>query len=170
MIRCECARPARDPHTGDRERCVACGGWTPHGRREPKHGMARTIAELHSLIDRIASDWRGFGDDPRPSCRGETTGTTDIAWSDPTFAAATRSRYIDDWLVLCARFLDRTRLELRRADDAMGRALYAADPPPERHNGHWWDNMPVADTAGADDTERAQLLAAQARRHARGEL
>jgi len=172
MIRCECAHPSRDPHTGDRDRCVACGGWTPHGHRTPRGGFSETIAELHGVLDRIATDWQGFGDDPAPSRRGgTTTGSTDIAWSDPTYATAVAHHraYIDQWLILCCRFLDRARLELLRADDAIGRALYAADPPPERLDGNWWDNIPVTDTAGADDTERARLLAAQSRRHARGE-
>lgn len=172
MIRCECSPPTRDPHTGDRDRCITCGGWTPHGRRAPRGGFDQAVAELHSLLDRITSDWHGFGDDPAPARRGgTTTGPSDLAWSDPTYAAvaATRRGYIDDWLTLCCRFLDRARIELRRADDAIGRALYVADPPPERLAGNWWDNIPVTDTAGADDTERAALLAAQTRRHARGE-
>lgn len=176
MNRCQCVRPARDPHTGDRERCIGCGGWTPHGRRAPRGGLNETIAELHSLLDRIADDWHGFGDDPAPArLGGQTSGEEDtgsIAWSDPTGAAALAARraYVDDWLVLCCRFLDRARLELRRADDAIGRALYVADPrPAERLAGNWWDNMPVVDTAGADDIERAELLKAQTRRRARGE-
>lgn len=174
MIRCQCPRPARDPHASDRERCIACGGWTPHGRRQPRHGFHPTIAELHSLLDRIASDWAGFGDDPAPAHRGgQSDGASDIAWSDPTgrSAVAARRAYVDEWLVLCCRFLDRARIELTRADEAIGRALYVADPrPPERLDGNWWDNVPVTDTSGADDGERAELLRAQGRRRSRGEM
>lgn len=169
---CDCLSPTRDPHTGDHERCLACGGFTPHGCRAPHHGFDSTVAELHSLLDRITSDWHGFANDPTPARRGEAAGSSDLAWSDPTgdAATATRRAYIDGWLVLCARFLDRARVELTRADDAIGRALYVADPrPPERLAGNWWDNVPVTDTAGADDSERSRLLAAQARRRARGE-
>lgn len=172
MKRCECTRPTRDPHTGDRERCLACAGWTPHGRPTPRRGFDQTAADLRSLLDRIATDWHAIATDPTPARLGDGNGSSDLAWSDPTGDAATteRRRYITDWVTLTARFLDRARIELQRADDAIGRALYVADPhPPERLAGPWWDNVPVTDTSGADDGERAGLLAAQARRRQRGE-
>lgn len=164
MNRCDCDRPSRDPHTGDRERCVACGGWTPHGHPTPRGGFDPTVKELRSLLDRLVLDWRAIADDPTPARRGDSTGTSALAWSDPTGDAATRNRrtYISDWVTLTARFLDRARLELRRADDAIGRALYAADPGPnEKVAGPWYPvNRP--------DLEEAYQN--QADRRARGEL
>jgi len=167
LIRCECAAPSRDPHTGDRERCIGCGGWTPHGRPAPRGGFDQTVAELRSLLDRLALDWGAIAADPTPARRGDGTGGSALAWSDPTGDAATATgrRYIGDWVVLTARFLDRARLELRRADDAIGRALYAADPgPAEKTAGPWY---PTVDIAARPDLIEAHD--AQTRRHARGE-
>lgn len=165
MIRCDCPHPSRDPHSGDRERCITCSGWTPHGRPTPRGGFDQTISELRSLLDRLVTDWHTIADDPTPARRGDSNGGGALAWSDPTgdSATATRRRYIGDWVTLTARFLDRARLELRRADDAIGKALYVADPgPPERVAGTWYPTLIL-------ENEHADAVEAQQRRRARGE-
>jgi hypothetical protein len=149
----------------DRLRCIGCGGWTAFGRPLDRERFARLVTELHSFLDQAVHDYQwaeGLCHDVvrrGQSIRGSGP-------SDPTGGAAAdrRRQEIRVWVVLTSRLLERTLADMRLVDDAVGMALWIADPvPPERADGEWHETGQVVFPWVAEARE------AKGRRVARGE-
>jgi hypothetical protein len=148
----------------DRLRC-SCGGWTPFGRPLSRERFTRLVTELRSFLDQAVNDYQwaeGLCHDV--TRRGEAIRAAGP--SDPTGSAIAdgRRQEIRAWVVLTSRLLERTLADMRMVDDAIGTALWIADPVPlERVDGEWHETGQVVFPWVAEARE------AKGRRVARGE-
>ncbi len=167
---CDCPAPLRSTASLERLRCLRCAGWTPHGRMTPVDRNVLTTNELVSLATKIGEDYSWVHDLAyNPTRRGHGNGrSTDVA--DPTLnliLTNERRPFIAAYATIASRLLERALVALRNADEAIGDALYYAEPPgPADHT-----PAPFHDPAtlfpGRPDL--AEAHAAQARRRGRGE-
>lgn len=160
------AGPLRLTDNPDPLRCARCAGWTPHGALPSIERVAILAREVASLTSRLAEDYawaHGIsfapggrnGSDGRRSNHSDSTGGV-IA--DPARAM------VRAYAAIAARLLEAAVRLLRSADEAVGDALLAAEPPgPKDHT-----KAPFHDTGGLRYPEPG-VYAAQDRRRARGE-
>lgn len=170
MRLCQCPAPPRSTTALEHLRCLRCGQWTPHRRLVSVDRAAGLTNEIVSLATKIADDYGWVHDLAHdPTRRGHGNGhNPDVA--DPTLElvlAGERRPQIAAYATIAARLLERALSALRTADEAIGDALYCAEPPgPADHT-----PAPFHDPAtlypGRPDLEAAH--AAQVRRRARGE-
>lgn len=161
--------PLRLGDAPDPLRCAKCGGWTPHGGLPSIERVAILAREVTSLTARLADDYAwahgiAFAPGGRNGAGGRRNGH-----SDPTGGVvADQTRIIvRAYTAIAARLLEAAVRSLRSADEAIGDALFAAEPPgPADHT-----PAPFHDPAtlypGRPDL--AEAHAAQQRRHTRGQ-
>lgn len=153
MKLCVCPAPLRNTAELDRLRCLRCSGWTPHGGLPSTERVAILIREATSLAAQLATDYawaHSVAFDP--ARRGGGRSSKGVH-SDPTGSVAADDRRLDDgrpvgrlavreYTAVAARLLERAVRALRAADEAVGEALLAAEPPgPTDHTkAAWHDN------------------------------
>jgi hypothetical protein len=169
MRLCQCAAPLRSTAQPDPLRCFACGAWTPHGALPTTQRISLLTSEVASLAAELdaAYAWsHSIGLTGTPLCDGSQTRGRH---SDPTgnaIADPARST-IRAYAIIAARLVEQAVRALRSADEAIGEALLAAEPPgPVDHT-----PAPFHDPAtlfpGRPDL--ADAHSAKDGRHARGE-
>jgi hypothetical protein len=161
--------PLRHGDTPDPLRCARCGGWTPHGALPSIERVAILAREVASLTARLADDYAwahgiSFAPNGRSGAGGRRGGH-----SDPTggvIADETRIT-VRAYTAIAARLLETAVRALRSADEAIGDALLAAEPPgPKDHTPAPYHD-PATLFPGRPDL--ADAHAARDRRHTRGE-
>lgn len=158
--------PTRATEEADPLRCFACGGWTPHGNLPSIDRVSLLAREVASIVERLADDYPcGHSVSFAPTRNGHGGGNGSTR-SDPTGNAVAdpRRATVQGYTAVAARLLERAVHALRSADEAIGEAVLAAEPPGRA--GH--TKAAYHDTAGLRYPE-PEVYAAQARRHARGE-
>lgn len=164
------AGPLRSTTTPDQFRCFRCGGWTPHGGLPSIERVAIVARETASITARLAEDYAwAHSVSFAPTRRGPGSNGRGLPHGDPTgnSVADTRRAAVRDRALLAARLLERALRDLRAADEAIGDALLAAEPPgPVDHT-----KAPFHDPASLfpGRPDLAEAHAARARRRARGE-
>lgn len=164
------AGPLRSTANLERFRCFACGGWTPHGPLLAASTVTALAREATSILAQLAdNDYRWAHSVALAPTRrrnpAEANGKG--GHGDPTGGhvgdeARARTR---DYAVVAARLLERALRDLRAADEAIGEALYAAEPPgPVDHT-----KAPYHDTIPANRPDLADAHEARGRRWGRGE-
>lgn len=170
MKLCQCPAPLRSTTTPEHLRCLRCAGWTPHGRLSNVEHIITVTSEAISLVQKLAEDYGWVHDLAYdPTRRGHGNGrTSDVA--DPTLAlvlAGERRPMIAAYATIASRLTERALVALRNADEAIGDALYCAEPPgPADHTPAPFHD-PHSLYPGRPDLEAAH--AAQNRRRTRGE-
>lgn len=165
--------PLHDTAIRDPLHCARCEGWTPQGNLPSIDRVTILAREITSLVDRLADDYAwahsvAFA----PTRNGHVAGAGSngrATHSDPAGNAASdpRRAAVRGYAAIAARLTEQAIRALRLADEAIGDALLAAEPPgPKDHT-----KAPFHDPAtlfpGRPDL--AEAHAALARRHARGE-
>lgn len=162
--------PLRAGDHPDPLRCARCAGWTPHGGL-PSHERVTILArQVASLTDKLADDYAwAHGISFAPPSRNGNGGGRRHGHTDPTLGVITDHRrvIVRAYTAIAARLLEQAVRALRSADEAIGDALLAAEPPgPADHT-----PAPFHDPAilypGRPDL--AEAYAALERRHGRGE-
>jgi hypothetical protein len=161
--------PLRSTGNVERLRCFACGGWTPHGRLLPIDHVAALAREATSILAQLERDYRwahsvAFAPTRRRN-PAEASGKGDHG--DPTgdHVADTARARTRDFAIVAARLLERAVRDLRAADEAIGEALLAAEPPgPVDHT-----KAPYHDTMPDNRPDLADAYDARGRRWGRGE-
>lgn len=149
-------------------RCGRCGGWTPHGGLPSIERAAILSREVASLVGRLADDYAwAHGISFAPGSNG--SGGRRAGHSDPTGGlVADKTRVlVRAYAALAARLLEQAVRSLRSADEAIGDALFAAEPPGPKDHTPAPFHDPATLFPGRPDL--AEAHGAQARRHARGE-
>ena len=168
------AGPLRDTAAPNQLRCHRCGGWTPHGGLPSPERVTILVAEAISLLTELAlapkQNYRwahGVAFDPTRRSNG---GGARTGHGDPTGArvADPRRAMVRDAAIVAARLLERAVRDLRNADDAIGQALFAAEPPGPADHVQAPFHDPASLFPGRPDLEDSH--AAQGRRWGRGEL
>lgn len=169
MRLCACPRVSR-VGSSDPLRCGRCSLWTPSGRPATREKAVRAAEEAISLLTRSQEDYAWlvgslYGLQRRRGSAGGASGNR-LAWSDSTGDLAGSEAHLRAraYASLASRFLLRALLELRRADEAIGEALYALDPGPVPKV-----DFAVTDVVPSGRPDLAEAHAARARRWARGE-
>lgn len=162
--------PLRAGTGPERLRCLRCAGWTPHGALPNPDRVTVLVREAISLLTELALEpkynyrWahgialspNRSGSNGRGSAHGDPTGNQT---ADP------RRAVVRDCTVIAARLLERIVRDLRSADDAIGQALLAAEPPgPFDHT-----PAPYHDAIPPTRPDLEEPYAARGRRRARGE-
>lgn len=177
MRLCECrVGPLRDSAHPNQLRCFRCGWWTAHGALSNQQRVHLEIREAISILDKLADDYawaHGLSFAPPKLGNGlRRLGASDdgegvsIDYADPTgdLAANRRRLRVRAYTTIAARLLERIMRDVRSADDAIGEALLAAEPPgPVDHT-----KAPFHDTGGLRYPDPA-VYDAQTRRRGRGE-
>ena len=181
MKLCVCPAPLRATAELDRLRCLRCGHWTPHGGLPSTERVTILVREATSLAGQLATDYawaHSVAFDP--ARRGGGRNAKGVH-ADPTGSVAADDRRhapghpleghpvgrlaVRDYTAVAARLLERAVRALRAADEAIGEALLAAEPPgPVDHT-----PAPYHDSIPANRPDLADAHAARARRHTRGE-
>lgn len=158
--------PLRDTEQLEPFRCHRCGGWTPHGAL-PSIERANILArETASLVAKLAEDYAWAHSVAFAPTRRGSNGRAP-GHSDPTGngTANTKRQIVKDYTTIAARLLERAVRALRSADEAIGDALFAAEPPgPVDHT-----PAPYHEPIPANRPDLEDAHAAQHRRQARGE-
>lgn len=159
--------PLRLGNNLDPLRCARCGGWTPHGALPSRERVAILARETASLTNKLADDYawaHGIAFAPNTT---NGTGGRRRGHSDPTGGLITDDTRITvrAYTAIAARLLEQATRAMRHADEAIGDALLAAEPPgPKDHT-----KAPYHDTIPDNRPDLAEAHAARNRRLARGE-
>lgn len=159
--------PLRLGNQPDPLRCARCGGWTPHGGLPSHERVAILAREVASLAAQFAEDYAWAHSVAFDPTRRPTAGNGRGGHSDPTGSAVTDKRrlMIRAYTAIAARLLEAAVRAMRSADDAIGSALLAAEPPgPKDHT-----PAPYHDTIPQNRPDLVEAHAARARRFTRGE-
>lgn len=176
MKLCVCPAPLRATAELDRLRCLRCGQWTSHGGLPSPERVAILVREATSLAGQLATDYAWAHSIAFDPARRGGTRNGKGSHADPTGSVAADDRRLDDgrpvgrlavrdYTAVAARLLERAVRALRAADEAIGEALLAAEPPGSRDH----TPAPYHDSIPADRPDLADAHAARARRHTRGE-
>jgi hypothetical protein len=150
-------------------RCARCSGWTPHGGLPSIERVAILTREITSLTTRLADDYAWAHGIAFAPGSGNGAGRRRGGHSDPTggvIADQTRIT-VRAYTAIAARLLEGAVRSLRNADEAIGDALYAAEPPGPKDHTPAPFHDPATLYPGRPDL--AEAHAAQDRRHIRGE-
>lgn len=163
------AGPLRLGDRPDPLRCSRCGGWTPHRSLPAVDRVSLLAGEAASLAAKLAADYAWAHSIGLAPGRRQEPGGRSGGHSDTTGGVIADDTHIivRAYATIAARLLEQAVRALRSADEAIGDALLAAEPPgPADHT-----PAPFHDPAtlypGRPDLEAAH--AAQDRRIARGE-
>lgn len=178
MRLCVCTAPLRDPDGAERLRCARCSGWAADGGLPSPERVAILVREATSLAAQLAVDYRwahsvAFDPARRDSAGG---GNGRGRHGDPTGNVVADDRRtkegrpvgrlaVRNSTAVAARLLERVVRDLRSADEAIGEALLAAEPPGPRDH----VRAPYHDTIPANRPDLEDAHDARRRRHARGE-
>lgn len=161
--------PLRHSEHPDPLRCARCNGWTPHGSLPSIERVAILSREVASLTARLTDDYAwAHGIAFAPGSYGGNGGRRH-GHSDPTggVIADTTRVIVRAYTAIAARLLETSVRALRSADEAIGDALLAVEPPgPKDHTPAPYHD-PATLFPGRPDL--ADAHAAMARRQARGE-
>lgn len=161
------AGPLRLGGNPDPLRCARCAGWTPHGGLPSIERVAILAREVVSLTGKLADDYAwAHGISFAPKTNIGTNGRRH-GHSDTTGSIVTERTQIivRAYTAIAARLLEHAVRGLRSADEAIGDALLAAEPPgPKDHT-----PAPYHDTIPQNRPDLVEAHAARARRFARGE-
>lgn len=168
MKLCACPAPLRSTAELERLRCLRCAGWTPHGRLPAPDHAAQLAREAASLATKIADDYAWVHSVAHQPTRRPQNGRS-AERSDPTGNQATDPARLTSrtYGLVTARLLERAVKALRSADEAVGDALLAAEPPGPKDHTPAPFHDPTSLYPGRPDLAAAH--AAKTRREGRGE-
>lgn len=161
--------PLRLGDNPDPLRCARCGGWTPHGELPSRERVTILAREVAGFAARLADDYawaHGISFAPGGS---NGSGGRRQGHSDPTGGVvADQTRIlVRFYAAIAARLLETAVRALGSADEAIGDALFTAEPPgPKDHTPAPYHD-PATLFPGRPDL--AEAHAAKDRRHTRGE-
>ena len=163
------AGPLHPDDNTDPHHCARCSGWTPHGGLPSTERVAILAREITSLTNRLADDYAWAHGIAFAPASGNGTGGRRGGHSDPTGGViANQTRItVRAYTAIAARLLEGAVRSLRNADEAIGDALYAAEPPGPKDHTPAPFHDPATLYPGRPDL--AEAHAARDRRRARGE-
>jgi hypothetical protein len=177
MNLCDCPRGPTRNAAPKLLHCLRCAGWAPQGGLPSRERVDILAREAQSLLAKLAEDYawaRSISFAPQKPGNGQAPAHDDdegdpIDYADPVgnVVANGRRLVVRAYSTVAARLLERVVHDLRLADEAIGDALLAAEPPgPADHTPAPYHD-PATLFPGRPDL--ADAHAAKARRHTRGE-